>query len=126
MFLEKSKITPQINFNKEEGILEILGRSIPENSVGFYEPILSALIRYVETPAAKTTVTIQLDYFNTSSSKSILEILKKIELIAKKGFEVEVNWLFDEDDEDMIEAGEAYDAIVKVPFNIIQSNEEFI
>lgn len=120
MKIESSKITPEISFDTQLGNLEIIGRSIPENSVGFYSDLIQEIIEYSESPQPVTTVKIQLDYFNTTSSKSILEILKKVESIYKNGNQVKVLWYYDENDEDMIDAGEDYQAIVKVPFEIIQ------
>jgi hypothetical protein len=125
MYIESSKITPQITFDVSRGLLEIIGRSIPENSVAFYSDLIQEIMDYSEAPKALTTVKIQLDYFNTTSSKSILEILKKIEGIFKNGNEVKVMWFYDENDEDMIDAGEDYQAIVKVPFEIIQVEPQF-
>tara|TARA_B110000211_G_C13908528_1_gene477217 strand:- start:507 stop:887 length:381 start_codon:yes stop_codon:yes gene_type:complete len=119
--LEKTKRAPQVSFDPEKGSLEIIGRSIMENTVGFYSEILEAILFYAQKPCDLTTVKVHLDYFNTASSKSILEIFKKFEAIHKNGNNVEITWYFDEDDEDMIDAGEDYQAIVKVPFNIVST-----
>lgn len=110
--------TPAITFSDNGGILEIKGRSIPENSVEFYKPVMDKLEEYSASPRTQTTVNIQLEYFNTSSSKCLLDIFKKLEHIHKKGNPVLINWLFEEDDEDMQEAGEDYQAIIQIPFNI--------
>ena len=117
--LEQSPKTPSVNFDSTSGNFEIKGKSIPENSVQFYQPIYAWLDAYVENPAQKTTLKIQLDYFNTSSSKCIADLFKKLELISKNGKgEVGVTWLHDENDEDMQEAGEDYQSIIKIPFSI--------
>jgi hypothetical protein len=61
-----------------------------------------------------------LKYFNTSSSKCILDVFKKLENINKSGNStVIINWHFEEDDEDMSEAGEDYKAIINVPFKMV-------
>ena len=78
------------------------------------------LDEYSLHPALKTSLKIQLDYFNTSSSKCIKDLFKKLEQIVKNGNgEVSVNWLYDELDEDMCEAGEEYKSIIKIPFNLV-------
>jgi len=117
--LGQSPKTPLINFDADSGHFEMKGKSIPENSVQFYQPIYAWLDEYIENPSAKTVLSIQLDYFNTSSSKCIADLFKKLELISKteKG-EILINWLHDENDEDMQEAGEDYQSIIKIPFNI--------
>jgi hypothetical protein len=112
--------TPTIKFDAEEGIFEIKGRSIPENSVEFYKPIVDWLEEYKESPREKTVVDIRLEYFNTSSSKCILDVFKKLEAIHKSKNNVEVNWYYEEDDEDMLEAGEDYESIIRVPFKMIE------
>jgi hypothetical protein len=65
----------------------------------------------------------KLEYFNTSSSKCILDFFKKLEGINGKNTDVTVNWHFEEDDEDMEEAGEDYGAILNLSFKMIEVDE---
>ncbi|MCE3278300.1 MAG: nuclear pore complex subunit [Bacteroidetes bacterium] len=117
---EQSAKTPLINFDASTGTFELKGKSIPENSVLFYKPLFEWLDAYVQNPAPKTNLNIQLDYFNTSSSKCIVDLFKKIEQIPKnaKG-EATINWMYDDQDDDMLEAGEDYKSIIKMPFNLV-------
>ncbi|MBS1651302.1 MAG: DUF1987 domain-containing protein [Bacteroidetes bacterium] len=115
--------TPSISFDLGSGVLEIKGRSIPENSIEFYKPLIEALEKYSSGTKGNTTVNMQLEYFNTSSSKCILDIFKKLESIHKGGSAVTINWHYEEDDEDMLEAGEDYQAIISVPFKMVMVNE---
>jgi hypothetical protein len=62
---------------------------------------------------------VQLEYFNTSSSKCILDVFKKLEAIHKAKHDVTINWFYEEDDEDMLEAGEDYESIIRVPFKMV-------
>ena len=121
--IESPPKTPSINFDFEKGFLEIKGRSIPENSIEFYKPIVESLEKYGSMPKPVTTVNIQLEYFNTSSSKCILDVFKKLESIHKSGNQLVINWYYEQDDEDMLEAGEDYQAIINVPFKMIQIAE---
>lgn len=120
--LEGSAKTPSITF-KTEGKLELKGRSIPENAVEFYKPLNDWIDAYGHVVAPTTTVDVKLEYFNTSSSKCLLDLFKKLEAIQGKGTQVTVNWYFEEDDEDMEEAGEDYQAIISLPFNMIEVDE---
>jgi len=115
--------TPTIQFDMGSGVLEIKGRSIPENSIEFYKPLVDNLEKYASSPKSATTVNVQLEYFNTSSSKCILDVFKKLEAINKAGSSVTINWHYEEDDEDMLEAGEDYQAIINVPFKMVQVEE---
>ena len=118
LIINDSIKTPSVAFDIT-GILEIKGKSIPENSLEFYRPIFEWLDNYSQTPAPKTELKISLEYFNTSSSKCLLDILRRLETINLSGkSEVKVSWYYDADDEDMMEAGEDYQALVKVPFEL--------
>lgn len=117
--------TPFVDFEPSTGTFEMRGKSIPENTMGFYKPIWEWLEKYFQSPAKTTTLNIQLDYFNTSSAKCVVDLFKKLEAFSKKAnTEVVINWMYNEDDEDMFEAGEDYKTIIKVPFNLISFQKD--
>ena len=99
------------------------GERFKDNSIEFYKPIVESLDDYSKVPKSSTKVEIQLEYFNTSSSKCILDLFKKLESIHKAGNQVAINWYYEEDDEDMLEAGEDYEAIIDLPFEMIEVEE---
>ncbi|HLP11313.1 MAG TPA: DUF1987 domain-containing protein [Flavobacteriales bacterium] len=116
--------TPTITLDEQQGLLELSGRSIPENSIEFYKPILDWIEAYGSNPKPETKVNIKLEYFNTSSSKCILDFFKKLETLSKGGkTKVAVNWHYEQDDEDMQEAGEDYQSIIEIPFSLIAVEE---
>jgi hypothetical protein len=122
--IEGSPKTPSIKFDPKAGVLEIKGRSIPENSIEFYKPLIDALETYATAPLKETSVNVQLEYFNTSSSKCILDVFKRLEAIHKSGSSsVIINWYYETDDEDMLEAGEDYQAIISLPFKMVEVEE---
>lgn len=108
--------TPNVILDKDSGIFEISGRSLPEDVSSFYEPILNWLDDYEEQANEETVFAFKLVYFNTASSKLILDILMKLEEMHENGKKILIKWYFPEDDEDMEEAGEEYADIVDVPF----------
>ena len=115
IFIPGTSKTPEVSFIVEARILNLSGRSIPENSIEFY----SSLIAWTDTlcnSEGVVEVNINLEYFNTSSSKCLMDLLKRIE---SSNVEAQVNWYYEEDDEDMLEAGEDYDAIIDLPFKLI-------
>lgn len=118
LIIEGTQKTPTISFDPQKGQLEIKGRSIPENSIEFYKPLVDWLEEYSEEASENTTVNVHLEYFNTSSSKCILDVFKKLEAIHKNNNAVLINWYYEEDDEDMLEAGEDYESIIRVPFKM--------
>jgi len=117
IYKESTDKTPEVKFITEEGLMEIKGRSIPENSLKFYEELLNWVEHYSENAHDVTNVNIHLEYFNTSSSKCLLDLFKKMENIKNP---ININWYYEEDDEDMLEAGEDYDAIINIPFKMIE------
>jgi hypothetical protein len=110
--LEGTEDTPKIILDSKNGIFEISGRSLPEDSAEFYAPILEWLDTYSESPNAETKFVFKLEYFNTASSKLILDILSKLEDVDN----TTILWYFHEDDEDMEEAGEEFSELVEIPF----------
>ena len=99
--IEGTPKTPTVNFDAATGIVEIKGRSIPENSIEFYRPLVEWLEDYSKGPQKLTTVNIQLEYFNTSSSRLILDVLDILKKFQDEGHKVKVNWHFDPDDPDV-------------------------
>jgi len=123
LILDGSAKTPAVKFDFKNGSMELRGRSIPENSIEFYQPLNEWIDSYANVPKGKTVVDIKLEYFNTSSSKCILDLFKKLENLNGTSTEVIINWYFEQDDEDMEEAGEDYQAIIGLPFNMIEVEE---
>lgn len=121
--IEGTPKTPSVSFDSEKGALLLKGRSIPENSIEFYKPLVDWLDAYSSSPQPKTVCDIQLEYFNTSSSKCLLDLFKKMEGMNQSGNEIVINWYYEEDDEDMLEAGEDYQSIINVPFKMIEIQE---
>jgi hypothetical protein len=112
LHIEATQDTPQIILNKADGIFELSGRSLPEDVIEFFTPVIGWLREYAKTPNPKTVFAFKLDYFNTASSKLILELLKTLQEI--KGIQIE--WYYQEDDEDILEAGKEFSEQVNIPF----------
>ncbi|WP_109833079.1 DUF1987 domain-containing protein [Reichenbachiella versicolor] len=117
-FIRATKITPSIYFNPEKGLLDIRGKSSPENPVAFYKHLNESLDKFGTTEHKRLVVNCAYEYFNTSSSKCIYIIFKKVhDLHVENGKEVVVNWYFEEEDEDMQEAGEDLSSFFNFEFN---------
>ncbi len=117
--IESTEDSPQIVLDRESNILEISGRSLPEDVNTFYEPMMSWIEEYAKDPLDVTVFNFKLTYFNTASSKIILDILTQFEEMIEEGHEVMVRWHYPEEDEDMMEAGEEYSEMVDVPFEMV-------
>ncbi len=108
--------TPNVTLDKDSNNFVISGRSLPEDVNMFYEPIMKWIDAYSESPNEKTEFNFKLEYFNTASSKIILDILLKFEEIFENDHDVVIKWHYHEEEEDMLEAGEEYADIVEIPF----------
>jgi len=120
LVIEPSNKTPKIVFDATTGVLEISGRSIPENSVEFYKPALNWIDEYKNSSLSETKFIFKLEYFNTSSSKCLLDIFRKLENLNVNGSNTKVEWYYDQDDEDMEESGEDFQEIIELPFEMIE------
>jgi hypothetical protein len=111
--------SPQVTLDLNANILELSGRSLPEDVNTFYEPVLSWIEEYSKSPLPSTVFNFKLTYFNTASSKVILDILTQFEEMIEEGHQVLVRWHYPDEDEDMMEAGEEYADMVEVPFELV-------
>jgi 2-hydroxy-3-keto-5-methylthiopentenyl-1-phosphate phosphatase len=114
---EELKNCPGIVYFPDTNILELVGRSIPENP----ELIFKRLDEWITTHFEKNkelNVDIKLEYINSGSSKYLYEILKRLTGFGRSGSKVIIRWLYEEDDEAMLELGEHYRDTAGIPLQI--------
>lgn len=118
LVIERTPRTPEIKF--ANGIFEIKGRSIPDNSETFYAPVLGYLSEYVKNPCDCTEVNFYIEYFNISSSESLRKVFGEFKKIYDLGKSVKINWYYDEDDGDMLMAGQDFGEEIEIPMKLIE------
>lgn len=118
LIIEATDETPKVVLDPGNNTFEFSGKSLPEDVTTFYGPVLDWLDAYSESPNDKTVVVFNLVYFNTASSKLILDILFKLEEFHDDGHTISVEWHYQEEDEDMEEAGEEYADLVEMPLEL--------
>ncbi|MBO4603066.1 MAG: DUF1987 domain-containing protein [Salinivirgaceae bacterium] len=118
LIIESSEVTPEVILDKECNVFIFKGKSLPENPMVFYRPVLNWIDEYAMQPNENTQVSFKMIYFNTSSSKIFLDIMKKFESINRAGNKCCINWYYKDDDEEILEAGEIYAERVSLPFNL--------
>lgn len=116
LIIEGTSSTPHIYLDKNSGKFEIKGKSFPEESRVFYAPVFDWLGEYSKNPNEETFFEFKMEYFNSSSSLIILEILNFLDSVHKTGKKVTVSWSYLQIDDDMLEAGEEYAELVSLPF----------
>ena len=107
---------PEIAFDAKSGILELIGKSIPERAGDFYTPIIEWLKNYLQSPHETTTLNLKLIYLNSTSKRYLLNLL---ELLKSNKNNITINWYYEEDDEDMLDLGKSYKEVVDLPINFI-------
>ncbi|MGC9342837.1 MAG: DUF1987 domain-containing protein [Bacteroidales bacterium] len=119
IIIEGSHKTPHMIADPGNGQIEIKGRSNPENSAEFYQPLINWLDIYLEQNLGGATLTIDLEHFNTSSSKCIMDVLKRLKKLSNNHKSVSITWYYEEDDEEMLEAAETYESMTEMEFKKI-------
>lgn len=120
LIIEGGIKTPSVYLDHDKRQLRFEGRSIPEDTIRFYEPILKWIELYIQTESKTTTdLHINLEYFNTSTSRYLFGIFKTLETYHVKGNPIVIHWYYEKDDFEMLESGEDYASILKVPFKMI-------
>lgn len=110
--------TPAVDFNTN-GELTIEGRSIPEDSIDFYTPLIEWVDEWMNNLPSAIRMTVKLEYINTSSSKLIFDLFKRLdEIHLSQKSDSEIIWLYDYDDDDSREEGQNYKSELNIPFTI--------
>ena len=117
--IEPTRITPYFKLDLASGIMDFKGRSSPCASREFYYPIIERIENAFREGTNTLTANFAFEYFNTSSSKCLFDILRKLARYKTEGANVVVNWYYDEFDDDMKETGEDYEDILGMDFNYI-------
>lgn len=109
LHIEATKSTPYIHYGADENILDIMGESYPENAAAFYSPVFRWLDEFLaEYPNRSLTVNIELLYFNSSSSKALMNLFDRFENAAENGWTITVNWIYQMENETARECGEEF------------------
>lgn len=117
--IKQGEDLPGVLINFDQGIIELVGKSLPEDSLTFYIPIEAAVKDYIANPQPTTNINLRLEYLNSSSQKRILEILSLFEAVVELGHQVVINWYFNQDDEDILEEGKDLAKTLTLPINFI-------
>lgn len=126
LHIEPTEFTPGINFDPETMVFDIYGFSRPENVVGFYKPLIVWLDEFNDEVLQPTPdmhrmleINITLTYFNSASSKFLLDMLLLFIRMNTGNCKVRVKWFYDEDDDEILESGEELSDMLGFPFTFV-------
>jgi len=123
--IEKTNNTPSILIDEANMLCRIEGSSFPEDAFEVYQHVLDWLQRIKnKNTGRKLVVEFDFDFLNSISHKKVWQIINELKGMYKEGKEVLVKWYYDENDEDIMEAGEDLGELINVPFELIVKEEE--
>ncbi len=125
LIIDQKHNSPKVILDPENKVYLIAGESRPHDVREFYEPIISWLddfsthLSNSETKSEPVMFNFDFEYFNSSSGKLILDICKILAKLRQKEINIGVNWHYEKEDYDMLEAGKEFSSIVKFPFEFV-------
>jgi hypothetical protein len=117
LFIKGTSKTPEVDFTP--GTINLSGRSIPEDSVSFFQPVVKWIETYVANPKESTKVNLKIEYINSGSNRFVFNILKLLNDCYKQGNKVIISWYFEEDDETIKSLGQDFATLLEVPINLV-------
>ena len=118
LFIKSTPSTPEIDF-KTNGKFVISGKAIPSNVSMLFEPVFKWLEKY---DFNETVFSVKLEYFNTSTSKILYDLLLLLEQKHEKG-KLNIKWYYEEGDEDVLDTGQYYESLMETPFEFFVMSE---
>ena len=125
LHIARTETSPCIDLDLDHGVIEFTGRSLPANSELFYSRVYRWLDDYLKRPRPATTVSMKMDYLDTSSSKHFYNIFDRLNTVSERGHQVKVLWHFETGDEEMAETGKDYERFFHIDFDFIEVKELF-
>lgn len=116
-YLEATKMTPEVVLDPQNKVFSISGSSRPENPMQFYKPIFDWITEYIENSNDRFIFEVKMSYFNTSTSKVLLDLFELFERLAEEK-DIHVIWYHESDDDEMQEAGEELLDLVELSYEI--------
>jgi hypothetical protein len=113
--IKATALTPAVNCTPSTGVIEISGRSLGVNPTEFWSEIQTWLLQYLDSPMEQTTINLEFEYLNTLSVKQLFTFLKISQFLQLKGHKVQINWIYEKYDEDILELGYDIQNLLTVP-----------
>lgn len=115
--------SPEV-FMNPNGVLKIHGRGLAINRTDITDRIMQWIDNYLEDPAEVTYVNIAFEYLNSFTTSIVVAVLKKLSNVLLKSRKLKIIWIYEEDDEDILERGEYIAAALHMPIEFISSGKE--
>jgi hypothetical protein len=121
--IQDSPYYPEVNFDAATGVCEIKGESYMEEAYKFYTPLLNWLREYSLSEGNSISFNIKLTYFNTNSSRLLLDLFDILKKSVDAGHKIQINWYFETDDPDIKDEVEDFEIETGLSINLIPFSE---
>lgn len=114
--------TPVVNIDDKSELITISGRSIDMNSNQFWKSMTTYMEDYMKTIKSELSIRFQMEYINSSSVEQLLDFLRLSKALINHEDKLKIEWLYDREDEDMLELGHCIHEIIQLPVKCVQMN----
>lgn len=118
LYIKGTTKTPEVDFSS--GVIQLSGRSIPEDAVSFFQPLVRWVNDYVGQPEKFTKVNFKIEYINSGSNRFIFAIFKLLDDCYQKGNDITITWYYEEDDDTIKGLGKDFQSLLKVPIKLVE------
>lgn len=120
LFIKETLNSPKVLFDPSKKRYEISGKSFPENSKTFYQPVFDWIDEATDDINDKIQLALNFDYISSSSVITIKQLLTKVKALCEKGANIQILWHYDVADPDIKEIGEEYQKLVGIDIQFIE------
>ena len=120
LVIQGTKSTPEVDFNRETGVLSLTGAAYPENSFAFFKPVLEWTKEFAGSTDQPIELRIDLKYLNTSSTKCLMSLIRFLDGIPDADRLVKVTWLYDPGNDTILEVAEEFMVGLQFEFTLKQ------
>ncbi len=124
--IRETEDTPNIAFNPETLVLKVFGPSFPEDVEDFYSLLFKFADDFEISSTQNLTCEFDFSVINSPSNKIIYDFLTRLEKTKKVGKKVDVRWIYDEYDIDMLDIGNDFNETLSIPFEFVAKPNDYI
>jgi hypothetical protein len=131
--IEGTEDSPTIILDAKANSFIFSGESRPENTAAFYAPVIRWLFEFEaylldrrenEQPIPAIRFIFRFEYFNSTSAKYIMDILKRLQSLHQLKYPLTIEWQYVAYDEDMLEAGQEWSKLIDAPFEFVAVEDD--
>jgi hypothetical protein len=121
LLIKETLNSPKVILDPSKKRYEISGKSFPENSKTFYQPVFDWITEAATTLTdEKIHLSLTFEYISSSSVITLKQLLSKIKALSEKGLSLQILWYYDSNDQDIKEIGEEYQKLVDIDMQFVE------